>query len=282
MLKLLFILLLFLKISCGETSFSGSSAVGSEGPMPSDADASVKVEAPKGQFENQLIEKETKAEPAPEAKLEAEPKPEIKTEEQIKNEIIDQCATVASREVIKQSVLFPAAKECLFGQNGNLPARDQFFQGRVEQEQTINVPANYVVCDMNINSKTQDLHYDDFFVLAIEDQILVSTNDRFTPNLVNGANQVFKWSFETYKGAPWGENTKYCFGSASVCDIPSHDREGPLSINIPKQDFVNLAVELFSLKQIGIKMVTLGDNDNGDCEHSRLELDLEMTIAPSK
>ncbi|MFK7826770.1 MAG: hypothetical protein AB8G05_21690 [Oligoflexales bacterium] len=250
--------LLLLSTACGKTNFSGSTITEPEHAkiQNKDADGTVAVVEQKSKSRN------------------------VESAEQI---ILDQCASGVSQETITQTIVFPESIECAFGKSGNLPERDQHFQARIEQVQMLTIPPDHVICDMAINSKTTDLHYDDFFVLTIEDNILVSTNETLTPGPRRDArNKIHKWDFEAIKGQPWGDDRKYCFGGNSSCKIPSHDRQGAVAIDIPKNDFLSLAVELFELKQIEMKMVTLGDNDEGDCEHSRLELDLEMTIAPAR
>ena len=256
MKKLVFLTILF-NTACGNANFASSDNIKEvEQSKKLESNATVKV-----------VEKEAK---------------KVEKPVEVRDTIINQCGMVKTHETITQTVVFPATKECQFGENGNLPERDQYFQAQVEQVQNLTVPADHVICDIAINSKTTDLHYDDFFVLAIQDNILVSTNEAFTPgSRRDRRNKIYKWNFADVIGTPWGDEGKYCFGENSACRIPSHDRQGSVSIQIPKDDFVSLAVELFDLKQIEMKMVTLGDNDEGDCEHSRLELDLEMTIAPS-
>lgn len=252
-------ILVILSTSCGETSFFASSTTGQSQKLEKSANG--KIGSGQGRVGSEF---------------------DAQAREALRDDILGQCTIVGPQKTVTETLVFPATKECAFGQNGNLPERDQFFQGRVEQMQKLSIPADHVICDMNINSKTRNLHYDDFFVLAIENNILVSTNDAFTiKELPSSGNSIFEWDFGLIKGKPWSDNDKYCFGDGSTCRIPSHDEPGALALKISKIDFVDLSVELFNLKEIDIQMVTLGDNDEGDCEHSHLELDLELTIAPA-
>ncbi|NRA65692.1 MAG: hypothetical protein HRU19_14480 [Pseudobacteriovorax sp.] len=173
---------------------------------------------------------------------------------------------------------FPARNGCGFGEGDNLEARDAYLQARTVESVTVDLPDNAVVCDVNINSQSSELQYDDFLFFTLNDTILVGSNDVLLQDFPY-ENQLYSWNWDEVKGLPIAQfdTAAYCLPDSN-CIIPGHDSKGAFSLSFQSanENFAQIAVELFEKKQATFKLISTGDNDEGDCEHTDFNLDLNV------
>jgi len=200
------------------------------------------------------------------------------------------------------TVSFPAAIECEFNEAGinvddinaagNGPRLNGKVRARMEQNYTASLPSGSTVCDMDFNFPTQQMQYDDEVFLLLNNYVVMSSQDysEVHPQFVNGF-KINDMGFMEYKWMgdnglynldyDWNLTPKYCLGLDSSdpeynekCFIPPTETLGQLKLDIPKADIVKLGIlsRNFTNPQAQTELdfgfVTIGDNDNGDCEHS--------------
>lgn len=179
---------------------------------------------------------------------------------------------------IETKLLYPERKDCRFDQEPNLERRDAFIQAYESTDQTISLPNNGIICEMQIASQPQArLHYDDFLFFTIEDQVIFGSNNRVA-NYLPRKEGVFQWDFESMKGQPIGnfESPYHCLGGTESCVLPPHDQAGPVDLSLRTADIAPISFLVAGKSDVSAKLIATGDNDDEDCFHT--ELDLTVVI----
>ena len=173
---------------------------------------------------------------------------------------------------------FPPTQNCPFGEGDNLSKRQAYYQARVEVARTFNTPADSIICSFQLISKTEDIQYDDVVVITLNDYILATSNKSIYPNSVPPRN-ISKWSFDNVRGTPMPfETPQSCIGEPeSVCKMPGHDRRGGFELSFEGNVLAPLSAQLMGKEEKKLSVITLGDNDEGDCEHTGIEFDVVYT-----
>ncbi len=201
------------------------------------------------------------------------------------------------------SVFFSESINCKFNEDGNGPRKDRRIRARSEQNYQISLPHKGKVCDIDFNFPEQRMKYDDEIFLLLNNFVLMSSTNYATNSgnqhyldglLVNNKGlQTYKWSgtnslYDLY----YGNNVtpKYCYGTnpssllyEQDCQIPPTDKFGQIKLNIPKEKIIELGVISDILEQgssdlteLNFGFVSIGDNDDGDCEHSAFSFDIDI------
>ena len=68
---------------------------------------------------------------------------------------------------------------------------------------------------------------------------------------------------------------QYCLGDLE-CMVPGHDVQGQFSLKIDMTDIPSFSEKLSESADLQFEVITTGDNDDGDCDHS--DLNLNVTI----
>ena len=218
---------------------------------------------------------------------------------------------------VTKTVSFPAAIECEFNEAGtevnqlnaagNGPRQNARIRARREQFSQFHLDTPGTICDMDFNFPTQTMQYDDEIFLTLNEYVLMSStnySDQSEDSRYENGLKTNSIGFQTYK---WiGDNSlynlyyshqvtpKYCMGLNTEstnyhqkCDIPPTEQEGQMKLDIPNHYIVNLGLasqlnyplEPSPLFKFGF--ITIGDNDNGDCEHSAYSFTVTIKYAPS-
>lgn len=178
---------------------------------------------------------------------------------------------------------------CEFGINQNLNMLDAYMQARYEQYRNLNLPANAVVCDLNMTTPLQQFKYDDVFVFTFNGRILATNNKtalyQTTPerslNIQNaGPVSIYRYDWLSLRTKRF-ENVAddYCLGKsqgAASCQWPITEQNGNIQFDFDQQ--LLIALGLFSASnQQQFGFVITGDNDPSvDCYHERLEFDMNV------
>jgi hypothetical protein len=210
-------------------------------------------------------------------------------------------------------VYFPSAIECEFNEQGNNaselnslgngPRENQKIRARIEQSDIIVLPTLGKICDVDFSFPTQNMEYDDEIFLTLNNFVLMaSTNyatnsgsNHYTNGLAVDSRglQTYKWSGENslYNLYYAPEVTpRYCHGldSTSInyqekCLLPATQTLGTIKLDIPKEKIVELAVVSDLMGQssnqataLNFGFISTGDNDNGDCEHSAFNFQIDV------
>jgi hypothetical protein len=183
---------------------------------------------------------------------------------------------------LKQSYLFEKPSyTCKWEQDGNLAKNDQYFQARIEEDKTLQLEPGAIICDVKLDFAEQSFLYDDHFLFAFDNSVIASSYD-FSGKLKRQYSMLqYDWS--RIAGMYWDENKEGVFcAEDGRCAWPDTDTQGSIDMNY-SSDFVKhlMAVDINRTKHI-LKFVSIGDNDDHDCEHSDVNFDLTVDYVVPK
>ena len=223
---------------------------------------------------------------------ESKPEEEPPTVEEVEtvDDVIKHCQE-GNKELLKETIHFPPTAGCRYGEDGNLPKQAEINTAIGVQSQIVNIPTNTVVCNIDIMSRSEEFRYDDFMVLTLNDKALVISNKSlmcqfypFSGCLDQDPNGLYTWDFSKIVGGPHihdgsdSNNPFYCYGiglAGTQCDLPGHDKRGSINYKLDIFSFAPLALSIKDRQEIKFDLIISGDNDT-DCEHTDLKLDLEI------
>ena len=190
--------------------------------------------------------------------------------------VIAACTEPGEMKRVEQPLIFKEnTATCRFGQDGNLERRDQYFQARSRKNKSVNLPTDAIVCQLDITSRGNQLHYDDMLFFAVNDLVLSGSHQVVVEKLETKGGYK-NWNFEKNVAGMRvtldRNNATYCAPGVS-CDLPPHDVRGGFSLNIDTDAIAPLVVALERSPDLTFSLIAGGDNDNGDCYYSAFELD---------
>ncbi len=196
---------------------------------------------------------------------------------------LDVIADACDRLPIQRAVVniqFPKPDlTCEWEANGNLAPLNNFFQARIEQPRTMGLPRGAVICDAQFTFSQQDFLYDDHFLLLFNDTVIASSYD-FSYRLEKGNFGLLKYDWGRMAGMDWLKNKEQIFcpdipGGQSMCSFPGHDQQGVIDLNY-EPSFIQAIMSQGVPSNHSFTMVSIGDNDEEDCEHSDVEFDVSV------
>ncbi|MDD9950977.1 MAG: hypothetical protein OXT67_05365 [Zetaproteobacteria bacterium] len=191
-------------------------------------------------------------------------------------QIVDLCTQGASSlKAVDLKVSFPATQDCKFGQDGNGPRVEAHHQAQKVQEEVLNLPERSTLCDLAVESLSVVTRFDDDLVLTLGDYVLVTTD---TGLKYQDAEGLMKWDFARLRGKGWGDKVASCVLPAEQCVFPTHDKPGAVQLRFMAGALAGVVAKSDFKTQIPMKLITLGDNDDGDCEHEGLNLKVRATV----
>jgi hypothetical protein len=183
-------------------------------------------------------------------------------------------AQAASFQTMEQTINYPERKTCSFGMNSNLPRKDAFVQASETSPATLNLPAGDI-CGIDIDSPADArLHYDDFLILSIDSRIVFMSN--------GGLQGIMTWDFSKVAGQPIGnfETPAYCLGQGAACNLPAHDKEGPVALHLTANEIAPIAASIAGKSSVNMDLTATGDNDDTDCFHTALTVTVKIKYIP--
>ncbi|MGE0762418.1 MAG: hypothetical protein AB7N80_03970 [Bdellovibrionales bacterium] len=191
------------------------------------------------------------------------------------------------------SVNFPKPNmTCEWGVDGNLNERNDYFQARIEQSLEVDIPENTLICNMVFSFNRQQFLYDDHFLMTFNNMVMASSYDYSEFLLQNNGLQTYDWS--RIAGQKWDSNSPkegiFCASVEgpngtpinSVCDWPVTDTDGTIEMAFPKEIFYAIMARDSKRLKHEFKFVSVGDNDDKDCEHSNLQFDVMVEYVLTK
>lgn len=178
------------------------------------------------------------------------------------------------------TLTFPKPSQtCDWGVNGNLGKRDSYFQARIEQTKSLNLPEGSIICDAQFDFKEQDFLYDDHFILLFNKSIVASSYN-FEDQLNKGVNNLLEYDWSLIAGMDWVNNQEelYCPqipGAHSACSFPGHDQEGQIKLSYDPL-YVQSIMASGLPSNHSFSMISIGDNDEMDCEHSEVQFTVQL------
>ena len=191
--------------------------------------------------------------------------------------IVKAACSNSSQQKRKVDFFFPKPnKTCDWSVNGNLLAKNNYFQGRIEQEQILDLGPGTIICDVKFNFAEQTFLYDDHVLMTFNNAIIASSYN-FTSQLPS-QNGLLRYDWALMAGMYWDHSKEGVFcPNQGQCSWPATDTPGKILMNYPAQLFQGLMAEDINRNQHSIKFVSIGDNDNLDCEHSDLNFSIDVS-----
>lgn len=197
-------------------------------------------------------------------------------------QLIEECRKSADKiQSLSRVLNYPERKNCSFGTAPNLERRQGFHQALETTPGLIELPPG-TICDMNIRSAPNAaLHYDDFLVLTLAQQVLFASNSTLSDRLTK-QQDLYTWDPSRIIGQSIGdfESRPYCLGTAANCRLPGHDERGPVSLNLSSQEIAPIALLVSGKEKVALDLFASGDNDDEDCFHSAIELTVDLKYLP--
>lgn len=173
------------------------------------------------------------------------------------------------RRLVEETLVFPAVTEtCEFGVGDNLAKKNAYLTAVREQTQEFSVGNKWDVCEIELEPVLGSFKADDHFALSWNDKVLISNAEFMLSNSPSG--KVF--DFNSVKGMKFGSESGYCFASETdgSCAIPAHNKDQEFAINLGAESKEQLLSHINKSSRQTIKLEVTGDNDNSDCKHSGL------------
>ena len=181
------------------------------------------------------------------------------------------------KKTMKQSIYFPEVQHCTWSANGNLGRLDAHVQAIEGQKATIELPLNAQLCELGIGSVATTIQYDDFMLLTLNNQVLLSSNKDLLQGLQADQAQSFAWDFLKVRGKAINfDAAPYCLGDASLCKIPVTDVQGSFQFSIDPNSLGKVAAASPNKKNLEFALFATGDNDDRDCWHTAFTLDFTL------
>lgn len=179
------------------------------------------------------------------------------------------------KKTLKQSIHFPEVQKCSWGTNGNLGRKDTYVQAIEGQKATIELPINAQLCELGIGSVATTIQYDDFMLLTLNNQVLLTSNKELLVGMQDDA--AYAWDFSKIRGKQIDfDAAPYCLGDASLCKIPVTDVKGAFQFSIDPNSLGKLAANSVDKKKLDFALYATGDNDDRDCWHTAFTLDFTL------
>ncbi len=197
--------------------------------------------------------------------------------------VIDAACNNLPRKNATINIRFPEPTEtCKWNEDGNLGPRDTYFQARIEVKKNLGLPPGAVICDAIFDFKPQPYRYDDYFALLFNNNIITSGYD-FRDNLLPQNFGLLDYEWASIRGIDMAfgsaKEQVYCPqipGATATCSFPGHDTQGVIDLNLDPK-YIRAVMSNGVPADHSFTLVTFGDNDTGDCEHSDVEFDVNVT-----
>lgn len=205
--------------------------------------------------------------------------------EEKKEEPVAPTCENTKNQSIKMPIYFKnPSVTCEFGKNGNLSRLDRYHRARTEQSQKFPLLGIGKVCDVKFNFPEQNLFYDDEVLFTFNDVLLMASKDFSSRFAMTNNLRIYDWT--KIRGIDHLESNvgPYCIGSElgkGSCSIPPTETLGTVKLNIDQSLISQLTDRAIATNAAEFKWITLGDNDDSDCQHSDISFEIEIQyIAP--
>ena len=188
----------------------------------------------------------------------------------------------SARQITSKTLFFPKPPiTCEWEINGNLAPRDQYFQGRIEEELKLSLPEGSILCDIKFNFVEQKFLYDDHFIITFNDAIIASSYN--FDNVLSKKNELLRYDWTKIAGMFWDHKKEgvICAPNSS-CAWPKTVTLGVITLAYPSFVFQKIMAEDINRIEHSLKFISIGDNDNQDCEHSDINFNLDIEYVTKK
>jgi hypothetical protein len=173
---------------------------------------------------------------------------------------IDELCDSLPQQTLMQSFTFTDVGPCPWGQGDNLPLEGASgWSARTEQVEIVNAPSDAIICGASFQIPQTDMWFDDAMVIALQNVVLM-TDVNVAVLATDGAFHLYDWN--AVRGS--GGSHLYCL---SECMLPAMETPGPMSLAISADLARSIGARAASQGAYEVRVVTIGDNDPGDCRH---------------
>ena len=175
---------------------------------------------------------------------------------------------------------------CDWGEDGNLEREDLSIRARREQVDSLELPGNVVICDVEFDfegvsgGEGTPMVFDDAFLFTFNDVVLVASQGSMLDVLEADPFYTYDWS--AIRGGPleFGEGIEsYCIGEEeglSDCEIPAPETSGIMSLSFEEEVIGELSLRAVLEERYDFSFITMGDNDDTDCYHEDFAFEVEV------
>lgn len=191
-------------------------------------------------------------------------------------DIVKACSNTTPK-VLKKKMFFPSRKDCQWKANGNLGRDSGRLQARETQQFSVPIPKGMIMCDIQMKSVEPRFNYDDSIILTIEQSVLLNSTNALV-DLLPKKDGIYTWDWDAVKGKAYSfEGIPYCLGGNSTCNIPRTETDGTVSIDFESKALSPLALKLLGKESLNFSLVSTGDNDDEDCQHTAITFDVSIS-----
>ena len=184
--------------------------------------------------------------------------------------IADKCKAIPNKEVTLDVEIEDPGKTCSFGQGDNLPRLQGFFTARTEQMKTLALPAGSKICDLKLDFPAQPFRYDDHWLFLLDGVVLAASHDFFPWLPETLGLRTYDWKKIMAKEWVFAKDGIYCEGmkdGLSQCKWPESEKNGDIAMSFAPVIVQKAMAVAPDLKTHSFGFVTVGDNDDTDCQH---------------
>ena len=203
----------------------------------------------------------------------------------------ENCSKPTLVKQFQASISFPdlaPGKTCAFGASqtvpnefGNLSKSDSFSRAHLQQNHLVSVPKHKSICSVSLTQIPGPIRYDDEIFLLLQGKILASSKNY--NQYFDKIDDLFTFSWPKLRTKPYSGQASlqpYCAGNPSQCSIPLTETTGQLKISIDQSQITKILTQqagALDPNALTFSMITTGDNDNTDCRHSPVNLELQVS-----
>ena len=198
------------------------------------------------------------------------------------------CSSSSVKKEFKVPIQFPeldSGKTCNWGTSEtisnaaeNLSKKNGFFRAYLEQIQNISLPNYKKLCQIEVTHLPENVRYDDEIFLLLHGKILASSKNY--NQYFDKVDDLTQFNWPKLRGKTYDSlaNSKpYCIGESNICSIPPTETSGSIHLSLDQGAILTYIKKLAGnsfLSQLTFSLVTTGDNNDTDCRHSPIKLEL--------
>ena len=111
--------------------------------------------------------------------------------------------------------------------------------------------------------------------MTVNDSVVASSYD--FSHVLTQQYGLLRYDWSKIAGIEWLDEREGVFcGEAGACSWPATDTQGEIKLNY-SSDFIKrlMAIDVTRTRHV-LKFISIGDNDDQDCEHSNVNFDLTV------
>lgn len=257
---------LYVFMSCSDTNFSGSTKGGKKAKKTSEVQEDSKPE----EKSDEDLQKDKNVKVADSV--------DVSKKEPLDIDTID--SAVAVRKACSQGntktkiekLEFPPTSECPFGIGDNLSKKNSSIRARTEQSKKIELPEGSLLCDMSLEFHTKQIEYDDQMYIVFDRFFLAGS--KLTPSMYQLEDELKVYSWKVLQNNEHPGYSPECLGGR--CKMPEAEEDGGFDIEIPQSALDQIALKIKGSSSYDFRVITVGDDNDGDCQHSGLSFTVSI------